>query len=155
MSVATVVGDMWHAKRTRFFSFFFNFSLGVLLLVLLFAHIERFSDSRMQVYPITATSFPLHCLWEKKTLSVIWFGCYNHNKEWVNLSKREGMNRVFRGLAGLLWGISRGQSPREIPMSSPASPRIAPSFPTLLLRFTFYFQNGFSKYWGQQASKFF
>ena len=35
--------------------------------------------------------------------------------EWVNPSKRGGMDGVFRGLAGLLWGISRGQSPREIP----------------------------------------
>ena len=75
--------------------------------------------------------------------------------EWVNLSKRGGKDGVFRGLAGLHWGISRGQSPREIPRSSPASPRKTPSFPTLLLRFTFYFQHGFSKYWGQQAVNFF
>ena len=60
-------------------------------------------------------------------------------EQWVNLSKRGGMDGVFRGLAGLLRGISRGQSPREIPRSSPASPRKTPSFPTLLLRFTFYF----------------
>ena len=31
------------------------------------------------------------------------------NCEWVNLSKREGKDRVFRGLAGLLRGISWGQ----------------------------------------------
>ena len=42
---------------------------------------------------------------------------------WVNLNKRGGMNGVFRGLAGLLRWISQGQSPREIPRSSPASPR--------------------------------
>ena len=34
--------------------------------------------------------------------------------EWVNLSKRGGMDRVFRGLVGLLRGISLGQRPREI-----------------------------------------
>ena len=79
-----------------------------------------------------------------------WFG-----EDWVNLSKRGGKDGVFRGLAGLLRGISQGRSPREIPKSSPASPRKTPSFPTLLLRFTFYFQHGFSKYWSQQASKFF
>ena len=39
--------------------------------------------------------------------------------------------------------------------SSPASPRKTPSLPTLLLRLTFYFQHGFSKNWGQQASKLF
>ena len=59
---------------------------------------------------------------------------------WVNLSKRGGKDRVFRGLAGLLRGISRGRSPREIQRTSPASPRKIPSFPTLLLRFRFYFQ---------------
>ena len=75
--------------------------------------------------------------------------------DWVNLSKRGEKNRVFQGLAGLLRGISRGQSPREILRSSSASPRKTPSFPTLLLRFTFYFQHGFSKFWGENASKFF
>ena len=43
--------------------------------------------------------------------------------EWVNLSKRRGKDGVFRGQAGLLRGISRGRSPREVPRSSPASPR--------------------------------
>ena len=38
--------------------------------------------------------------------------------EWVNPIKREGMDGVFRGLAGLLRGISRGRSPREIPRPS-------------------------------------
>ena len=75
--------------------------------------------------------------------------------EWVNPSKRGGMDGVFRGLAGLLRGISRGRSPREIPRSSPASPRKARAFPTLLFRFTSYFQHGFSKFWGQQGSKLF
>ena len=46
---------------------------------------------------------------------------------------------VFRGLAGLLRGISRGRSSREIPRSSPTSPGNTLSFPTLLLRFIFYF----------------
>ena len=30
--------------------------------------------------------------------------------EWVNLSKRGGKDEVFQGLAGLLWGISRGRA---------------------------------------------
>ena len=46
---------------------------------------------------------------------------------WVNPIKRGGMDGVFQGLAGLLRGISRGRSPREIP-----------NIPTLLLGFTFY-----------------
>ena len=66
----------------------------------------------------------------------------------VNLSKRGGKDGVFRGLAGLLRGISqgllrgisRGRRPREIPRSSRASSRKTLSFQTLLLRFTFYFQ---------------
>ena len=46
---------------------------------------------------------------------------------WVNLSKRGGKDRVFRGLAGLLRGISRGRSPREIPRSSlPARGKLHP-----------------------------
>ena len=57
---------------------------------------------------------------------------------WVNPSKIGGMDEVFRGLAGLLRGISQGQSPREIPRSSPAGLRKTPSIPTLLLGFTFY-----------------
>ena len=59
--------------------------------------------------------------------------------DWVNLSKRGGKDGVSRGLAGLLRGISQGRSPREILRSSPISPRKIPSFPSLLLRFTFYF----------------
>ena len=74
---------------------------------------------------------------------------------WVNLSKRVGKDGIFQGLAGLLRGISRGQRPRERPRSSAASQRKTPSFVTLLLRFTFYFQHNFSKYWGQQATTFF
>jgi len=46
------------------------------------------------------------------------------------------MDGVFLGLAGLLLGISLGLRPREIPRSSPASPRKTPSFPPLLLRLT-------------------
>ena len=69
------------------------------------------------------------CIKEKHTMAVYW----------VNLSKRGGKDGVFQGLAGLLRGISRGRSLREIPRSSPASPRKTPSCPTLLLRFTFYF----------------
>ena len=61
------------------------------------------------------------------------------NIYWVNLSKRGGKYGVFQGLSGLLRGISFGLCPREIPQSSPASPWKAPSFLTLLFRFTFYF----------------
>ena len=60
------------------------------------------------------------------------------NSYWVDPSKREGMDGAFRGLAGLLRGISRGQSLREIPRSSHASPWKTPSSRTLLLGFTFY-----------------
>ena len=56
----------------------------------------------------------------------------------VNLSKRVGKDRVFLGLAGLLLRISIGLRPREIPRSSPASPRKTPSFPPRLLRLTQY-----------------
>ena len=35
-------------------------------------------------------------------------------KDWVNLSKIVGKDRVFRRLAELLRGISRGRSPKEI-----------------------------------------
>ena len=35
--------------------------------------------------------------------------------DWVNPSKRGGMDGVLQGLAELLRGISRGRSPREIP----------------------------------------
>ena len=61
-------------------------------------------------------------------------------KNWGNLSKRGVMDGVFWGLAGLLRGISWGRRPRESPRSSPVSLRKPPSFLTLLLRFTFYFQ---------------
>ena len=53
------------------------------------------------------------------------------------LNKRGGKDGVFRGLAGLLWGISQGQIPREIPRSSPASPRKTLFILTLLLGLTF------------------
>ena len=66
----------------------------------------------------------------------IYFGLY---VDWVILSKRGGKDRIFRGLAGLLREMSRGQSPIEILRNSPASPRKTPSFLTFLLRFTFYF----------------
>ena len=76
------------------------------------------------------------------------------NPYWVNPSKRWGMDGVFRGLAGLLRGISQGQSQREILRSSPASPRKTSSIPTLLLGFTFYLKKDmlvtfqiFFKYW--------
>ena len=42
----------------------------------------------------------------------------------------------FLGLAGLLLEISLGLHLREIPRSSPASPRITPSIPPLLLGLT-------------------
>ena len=57
---------------------------------------------------------------------------------WVTPSKRFGMDGVFFRLAGLLRGISRGRSPREIRRSSPASPRKTPSIPIFLIGFTFY-----------------
>ena len=61
-------------------------------------------------------------------------------KYWVNPSKRGGMDGVFRGLAGLLLGISRGRSLTEIPSNSPANPRKSLSFLTLFIGFTFYFK---------------
>ena len=51
------------------------------------------------------------------------------------ISKTDG---VFQGLARMLRGIARGQSPGEVPRSSPASLRKTPSFLTLLHLFTFY-----------------
>ena len=46
------------------------------------------------------------------------------------------MDRVFLELSGLLRGLSQGQSPWEIPLSSPASPRKILSIPPLLLGLT-------------------
>ena len=60
------------------------------------------------------------------------------SRDWVNPSTKGVMDRVFRRLAGLLRGNSRGRSQRDIPRSSPASPRKNPSTLTLLLGFTFY-----------------
>ena len=48
------------------------------------------------------------------------------------------MDGVFLRLAGLLLGISLGLCPREIPSSSPASPRKTPSIPPLFLGLTQY-----------------
>ena len=59
-------------------------------------------------------------------------------REWVNLSKREGKDEIFQGLAGLLQGISQRRILREIPRSSPAISRKTSSLLTLLIRFTFY-----------------
>ena len=42
---------------------------------------------------------------------------------WVIPSERGRKDGVFQGLAGRLQGISRAQSPREIPRSRLASPR--------------------------------
>ena len=61
-----------------------------------------------------------------------------YSLDWVNPSKRGGMDGVFRGLAGRLRGISLGRSLGEIWRSSTASLRKAPSIPTLLLGFSFY-----------------
>ena len=58
--------------------------------------------------------------------------------DWVNSSKIRGMDGVFWGLEGLLQEISRGRSSREIPRSSPDSPRKTLSITTLLIGFTFY-----------------
>ena len=46
------------------------------------------------------------------------------------------MDGFFLGLAGLLLGIFLGLCPREIPWSSPTSPRKAPSIPPLVLGLT-------------------
>ena len=54
-----------------------------------------------------------------------WLILGNPSGDWVNPSKRGGMDGVFGGLTGLLRGISQGQTLREIPRSSPASPRKA------------------------------
>ena len=43
--------------------------------------------------------------------------------DWVNPSKRGGMDGVFRQLAWLLQGISRGQSPREISLITDPPPK--------------------------------
>ena len=64
--------------------------------------------------------------------------CWLRGRDWVNLSKRVGKDGVFLRLAVLLLRISLGLRPREIPRSSPASPRKTPSFPPLLLRLTQY-----------------
>ena len=75
-------------------------------------------------------------------MSVTFIQCFQYSyqlyENWVNPSKSGGMDAVFRGLAGLLWGISRGQSRIDIPRSSPASPTKTLSIQTLLLGFTFY-----------------
>ena len=39
---------------------------------------------------------------------------YKCLRVWVNPSKRGGIDMVLQGLAGLLWGISRGKSKRRI-----------------------------------------
>ena len=62
-----------------------------------------------------------------------------HYCYWVNLRKRGGNDTVFQSLAGLLQGIFRGRSPKEIQRSSSASSRKILSLFTLLIRFTFYF----------------
>ena len=55
---------------------------------------------------------------------------------------RGGMDRVFQGLAGLLWGISLGQCPIKIPKkNSPASPKKTVHSGLFLHRFTFSISN--------------
>ena len=61
-------------------------------------------------------------------------------RKWVNPSKRGGTDGLFRGLAGLLKGISQGRTTREIPRSSPASLRKTLSFPTLFSQIFILFQ---------------
>ena len=56
----------------------------------------------------------------------------------VILSKIGRMNNVLQGLAGLLQGISRGQSLREILRSSPAIQWKTPSYQILLNIFKCY-----------------
>ena len=48
------------------------------------------------------------------------------------------MDGAFLGLAGLLLRISLGLRPREIPRSSPASPRKTLAIPPILLGLTHY-----------------
>ena len=77
--------------------------------------------------------------------SLHWSHQYNKQQQpcmwwyWVDLSKRGGKDVVFWGLVGLLRGISRGQRLKDILRSSSASPRNTLSFPTILLRFIFYY----------------
>ena len=63
---------------------------------------------------------------------------------WVNLSKRGGKDRDFQAdrtaPRDFPWAKPKGN-----PEEQPCQPKKTPSFPTLLLRFTFYFQQGFSK----------
>ena len=69
---------------------------------------------------------------------------------WVNPSKRLGMDGFFQGLAGLLRGISRGQSLKEILRSSPASPRKNPvhpdSFTWIYIIFKIQYFSNFSEF---------
>ena len=66
------------------------------------------------------------------------------DRDWVNLSKRGRNDRVFLRLAGQPQGISQGQSLREIPRSSPASPRkTLPVLPDSFSRIYILFPIGF------------
>ena len=59
-------------------------------------------------------------------------------KEWVNLSKRGGKGEVFQGLAGLLRGISRGQSLME----TEGNPVLPDSFTQIYILFLIDFRIG-------------
>ena len=60
--------------------------------------------------------------------------------DWVNLSKGGGNDRVFPGLAGLLQGIFRGQSPRGNP-----NPVLPDSFTQIYILFLIGFRIGSPK----------
>ena len=68
----------------------------------------------------------------KKIKNITKMSYFKYN---VNPNKRVGMDGVFLGGAGLLLRDSLGLCPREIPQSSPPSPRKTPSIAPLLLGF--------------------
>ena len=76
-----------------------------------------------------------HCLVTKERI-VHTKECIVHSTEWVNLSKRGGMDGVFRGLAGLL-GI-----PEEQPCQPEENPVLPDSFTQIYILFLIGFHIG-------------
>ena len=109
-----------------------------------FSNIQIFEYLCSSLFPTAVTPTPVAATTEQ--FWPYWSILNKIESYWDNLSKRGGKDGVFRGLVGLLQGISRGEARGKSLRSRPASPRKTPSFQTLLLRFTFYFQHGFSKY---------